>query len=52
MARGNNSGNGNNQDYKIAPSSSGKIKAPQSMGSNLKPGKQQGGDLRMNGKKR
>ena len=52
MARGNNSGNGNNADYKIAPSSSGKITAPFPIGTNKSPQKQQGGDLRMNGKKK
>lgn len=51
MARGNNSGNGNNLDYKIAPTSSGKIMAPYAINGAKKPGKEQAGDLRMNGKK-
>lgn len=52
MARGNNSGNGNNADYKMAPSSSGKITAPYPISKEQRPQKMQGGDLRMNGKKK
>lgn len=52
MARGNNSGNGNNVDYKMSPTASGKVMAPYSINNAKTPGRQTGGDLRMNGKKR
>lgn len=50
MARGNNSGNGSNADYRMAPTASGKIMAPYGINTANKPQKQQGGDLRMKGK--
>jgi len=52
MARANNSGNGNNLDTKMVASSSGKVVAPYPIAKTMSPQKQQGGDLRMNGKKR
>lgn len=48
--RGNNSGNGDYKGYVTPPSSSGKATAPFPIAKEMRPQKQQAGDLRMNGK--
>lgn len=48
MAKGNNSGNGNNEDYKMASGSSGYVKAPNPIERGKdSPGKKVGNDLRI-----